>query len=158
MHHRFIWECFNGVIPDEKVIYYIDINKTNNKLVNLQYITQKENCMKSANNWNYSFNKYIRTSNRLIKATCVESVEINNFHSMYSVQRGLCINCGMVKMCCEGINRAGVSKLNGNSFKFEYIDVLPHNYNRKIKIANIIYKYNYFLKTKLFLVKNISIF
>lgn len=41
--HRFIWECHNGVITDNKVINHIDGNKTNNCLNNLELVTQKEN-------------------------------------------------------------------------------------------------------------------
>lgn len=41
--HRFIWECHNGLITGNKVINHIDGNKTNNALINLELITQKEN-------------------------------------------------------------------------------------------------------------------
>lgn len=41
--HRFIWECHNGLILDKKVINHIDGNKTNNKLSNLELVSQKEN-------------------------------------------------------------------------------------------------------------------
>ena len=37
--HRFVWECFNGVIPEGKVIDHINNNKEDNRLCNLQLIT-----------------------------------------------------------------------------------------------------------------------
>ena len=40
--HCFVYESFNGIIADGKVIDYKDNNKTNNKLSNLQLLTQKE--------------------------------------------------------------------------------------------------------------------
>ena len=46
--HRFIWECFNDLIPDGKVIDHINNDKTDNRLCNLQLMTQQENCKKSA--------------------------------------------------------------------------------------------------------------
>jgi hypothetical protein len=63
--------------------------------------------------------------------------EIDYFHSMYSIQRDIGINCGIVKMCCEGLNRVktGKSKINGNSYKFEYIDTLPDDYNKPKRIV-----------------------
>ena len=39
--HRFIWECFNGIIPDGKVIDHV--------------INIKENCKKSAKGRDYTF-------------------------------------------------------------------------------------------------------
>ena len=34
--HRFIWECFNGVIPEGKVIDHVNNDKEDNRLCNLQ--------------------------------------------------------------------------------------------------------------------------
>lgn len=41
--HRFVWECFHGMIPDGKVIDHINNNKEDNRLSNLQLMTQQEN-------------------------------------------------------------------------------------------------------------------
>jgi hypothetical protein len=41
--HRFVWECFNGIIPSDKVVHHIDHNKTNNSIDNLQLVTDIEN-------------------------------------------------------------------------------------------------------------------
>ena len=53
--HRFIWECFNGLIPEGKVIDHINNDKKDNRLCNLQIMTQQQNCKKSAKNRDYSF-------------------------------------------------------------------------------------------------------
>ncbi len=42
-YHRFVWEAFNGEIPDGFVIDHIDNNKTNNALSNLRLLTHEEN-------------------------------------------------------------------------------------------------------------------
>ena len=36
--HRFIWECYNGEIPDGLMIDHIDSNKLNNDIVNLRLV------------------------------------------------------------------------------------------------------------------------
>ena len=40
--HRFVWECFNGIIPEDKVIDHINNIKDDNRLCNLQLMTQQE--------------------------------------------------------------------------------------------------------------------
>ena len=49
------WECFHDIIPDGKVVDHINDNKEDNRLCNLQVVTQQENCKKSAKNRDYSF-------------------------------------------------------------------------------------------------------
>ena len=44
--HRFIWEAFNGSIPDGMTIDHIDSDKANNRLDNLQLLTHAENISK----------------------------------------------------------------------------------------------------------------
>lgn len=42
--HRFVWECFNGVIEDNSlVINHKDGDKRNNSIDNLELVTHKEN-------------------------------------------------------------------------------------------------------------------
>ena len=132
--HRFVWECYNGNILEGKVIDHINNNKEDNRLCNLQLLTQQQNCKKSANNRDYTFVAKNHENIRCIRATNIITKEVSYFNSMYAVQQHLQINAGIVKMVCEGINRckSGVSKKNGNSYKFEYIkkDDLPDNYEK----------------------------
>ena len=95
--HRFILECYNGIIPDKKVINHIDNNKNNNKINNLQCISQKENCNKSIIIRDKSFNKNLRNNKRFIKSICLDDGEIDFFHSFYSVCRDLDVNIRCVK-------------------------------------------------------------
>lgn len=41
--HRFIWECFNGEIPEGLVINHLDENPTNNAINNLSLVSQADN-------------------------------------------------------------------------------------------------------------------
>ena len=53
--HRFVWECFNGVVPEGKVIDHINNNREDNRLCNLQLMTHQENNKKSAKDKDYTF-------------------------------------------------------------------------------------------------------
>ena len=41
--HNFVWECFNGIVPEGKVVVHIDGNKRNNVISNLDLTTPNEN-------------------------------------------------------------------------------------------------------------------
>jgi hypothetical protein len=43
MHHRFIYEAFNGPVSDSMHVDHIDQNKTNNNLSNLRILSPKQN-------------------------------------------------------------------------------------------------------------------
>ena len=139
--HRFVWECFNGVIPEGKVIDHINGNKEDNRLCNLQLFTQQQNCLKAAKNRDYSFVAKNHENRKCVKALNKNTNEVSYFYSMYAVQQHLQINTGIVKMVCEGTNdvKAGKSKKDGHYYGFEYIKQydLPDNYK---KSANIIPK------------------
>lgn len=52
--HRFVWQCFQAPIPEDKVIDHIKDNKENNRLCNLQIVTQWQNCTKAAKKRDYA--------------------------------------------------------------------------------------------------------
>ena len=135
--HRFVFECFNGLIPEGKVIDHINDDRKDNRLCNLQLLTPQENCKKSAKNRDYTFNAENHKNKKCVKATNIETNEPLYFNSMYAVQQHLGINAGIVKMICEGLNRckSGISKKDGKSYKFDYVkkEDLPDNY---LKSAN----------------------
>lgn len=45
--HRIVWVLFNGEIPNGLIIDHIDSDRKNNKINNLQMITQSKNCVKA---------------------------------------------------------------------------------------------------------------
>ena len=132
--HRFIWECFNGVIPEGKVIDHINNNKEDNRLCNLQLITQQQNCKKSAKDRDYSFAAHNHENKKCVKAVNKDTNEVTYYYSMSAVQQHLGINAGIVKMVAEGLNncKSGFSKKDGHSYTFQYIkqDDLPDNYKK----------------------------
>jgi len=53
--HRVIWEMFNGEIPKGKVIDHINNNSSDNRIENLQCITQTQNAQRIRTDKGYQF-------------------------------------------------------------------------------------------------------
>ena len=132
--HRFVYECFNGIIPDGKVIDHVNNIKVDNRLCNLQLMTQQENCKKSAKGRDYTFAAKNHQNKKCVKAIDCETKEVSYYNSMYAVKQYLDINAGIVKMVCEKINdyKTGISKIDNHSYKFEYVNKqdMPDNYKK----------------------------
>ena len=133
--HRFVWECFNGLIPDGQVIDHINNVKTDNRLCNLQMFTHQQNCKKAAKKRDYSFVSKNRENRKCVKATNLKTKNVSYFTSMYAAQEFLGINAGIIKMVCEGLNncKSGKSKKDGCYYVFQFIkpDELPFDCLKK---------------------------
>ena len=138
--HRFVYECFNGIIPDGKVIDHVNNIKDDNRLCNLQLMSQQENCKKSAKRRDYTFVSKNRQNKKCVKATNSDTNEVSYYNSMYAVKQHLGINAGIVKMVCEKINgcKTGISKIDNHSYKFEYVNKqdMPDNYKKSENIRS----------------------
>ena len=138
--HRFVYECFNGLISDGKVIDHINDIKDDNRFINLQLISQKENNKKSAQKRDYKFVSKNHQNKKCVKATNLKTNEVTEYNSLYSVNKQLQINAGIVKMVCEGINncKTGISKKDNCHYKFEYVekDELPADYKKSANIRS----------------------
>ena len=83
---RFVYECFKGNIPNDKVVDHIDNNKNNNKIHNLQLLTNEENIRKSHCKKVKSFN--IETREEKIFESIKEAAKYN-----YISSSSVCLNC-----------------------------------------------------------------
>ena len=132
--HRFVYECFNGIIPDGEVIDHVNNIKDDNRLCNLQLMTQQENCKKSAKRRDYTFAAKNHQNKKCVKATNSDTNEVSYYNSLYAVHQHLGINAGIVKMVCEGINccKTGISKKDNCYYKFEYVkkEDMPDNFKK----------------------------
>ena len=139
--HRFVFECFNGIIPDGKVIDHVNNIKDDNRLCNLQLMTQKENCIKSAKRRDYTFAAKNHQNKKCVKATNIDTNEVSHFNSLYAVNQHLGINAGIVKMVCEGTNHCetGISKKENCYYKFEYVkkEDMPDDYKKSANVRPI---------------------
>ena len=117
-----------------QVIQRIKFIASDNRLCNLQLMTQQQNCKKSAKDRDNKFAAKNHKSRKCVKATNKNTNEVSYFNSMCSIQQHLGINAGIVKMASEGLNncKSGISKKDGCSYTFEYIkqDELPDNYKK----------------------------
>ena len=136
--HRFVWECFFGKIPDGKVIDHRNDDKMDNRLCNLQLMTQQQNCKKSAKKRDYKFVSKNHQNRKYVEATNKDTGEKTYFNSLYSINQHLGINDGIVKMVAEGLNhcKSGRSKIDGHSYTFKYIkkEDLPANFKKSANI------------------------
>ena len=138
--HRFVYECFNGIIPDGKVIDHVNNIKDDNRLCNLQLMSQQENCKKSAERRDYTFAAKNHQNKKCVKAININTNEVSYYNSLYSINQHLGINAGIVKMVCEGINncKTGISKKDNCYYKFEYVNKqdMPDNYKKSANIRS----------------------
>lgn len=136
--HRFVWECFYGIIPEGKVIDHINNEKDDNRLCNLQLLSHQDNCKKSAKKRDYSFVANNCKNRRCVMATNKVTNQVTFFKSMYAIKQHLGINAGIVKMVCENTNKckSGVSKINQERYVFKYIDEknMPENFKKSANI------------------------
>ena len=79
--HRFVYECFNGIIPDGKVIDHVNNIKDDNRLCNIQLITQQENCKKSAKRRDYTFAAKNHQNKKCVKAIDCETKEVSYYNN-----------------------------------------------------------------------------
>ena len=120
--HRFIYECYHGIIPDGMVIDHIYDIRHDNRLCNLQLMTQQQNNKKAVKNHDYSnIAENFRNSKR-VKAINLETNEISYYNSMTAAERSLGVHHGTISYCCRGIKnyKSGTSKKDGCKYAFEY--------------------------------------
>ena len=112
--HRFLYECFHGVITDKRVVDHINNIKNDNRLDNLQLITQSENTKKD-----YKGRKSL--SPIKIKAINTETDEWFDFESISKAGKDLMIDTGSICRILNGTNKTSLSKKYKQRFRFEKI-------------------------------------
>ena len=118
--NRFIFECFNGIIPEGLVIDHINNKKDDNRLENLKLITQQQNCKKAAVNRDFSF--ITNRNGRKVKAINLETNEVSYYKSQYATAKHHNIAISSVALCCKGVYgyKTCKSKKDGRKYTFEY--------------------------------------
>jgi len=112
--HRFIYECFHGVITDKRVVDHIKNTKTDNRLDNLQLITLSENLKKD----------HIGGKNLppiKIRAINTETRESFEYESITKTAKDLIINLGNISSILNGTSKTALSKKYNQRFRFEKI-------------------------------------
>ena len=121
--HRFVWECFNGLIPKGLQIDHKDNRKTNNKIKTLQLLTPKENQNKS--------------NNKSIISKNIGTKEKQIFDSLTKAAIELKISISIISKICNkrGYFKNAKSKNDGELYTFKF-KTSQENTNDLVKILN----------------------
>ena len=108
--HRFVYEVFRGPIPHGFEVDHIFPVKTDNRLKNLQLLTQKQNVEKS--------------KNKAIISTCISTGKERRFMSIKKASDELNIHAGNISsICCKRKScKTAKSKKDNNKYTFRYLD------------------------------------
>ena len=122
--HRFVFECFYGLIQKNKQINHINFIRTDNRIKNLEIVSPSENIRKSLVNKKFTFLKDIRKNPKSVLATNLITKKETKFESLYSAGKMLGINPGQVKMISDGKKyyKTSTSKINGQKYTFRYLN------------------------------------
>ena len=107
--HRFVYETFNGPIPDGMTVDHIDNNKSKNGVTNLQQLTNVENGIKRDHTYGYGNRRiyWVRDNDMNIRFPCTAEVgsKIYNLPIRYFKGLAYCKDTSNKKLLKEnGIN------------------------------------------------------
>ena len=114
--HRFVYECYHGIIPDSLVIDHINDERIDNRLCNLQLLTTKENCIKAGKN------RITRSPPREVVAINLTTGDRHYFSSMSCAGKELGFVPKLIQEICENRRRSTRSKFDDYWYRFEYLD------------------------------------
>ena len=109
LHHRFVYEVFNGKIPPHLEIDHINNVKTDNRKINLQLLTHQKNIEKSKNKPIISIN--ITTGEKRFDSIKKAGLELDiSKHTISNI-------------CCKRKSyKTATSKNDGKKYTFRYLD------------------------------------
>ena len=130
--HRFVYECYHGVIQNGLHVDHINENIEDNRLPNLQLLTPSQNVKKSLKNKDFSYLKDSPRRRKCVKAADKETGDVSYYYSMYACEKHLGVSVAMILKICQKLpyHKFSKSKKDGKWYKFEFIDEddLPLNY------------------------------
>ena len=114
-NHRIVYECYFGLIKDGLVIDHIDSCTLNNKLENLQAVSQSQNTKKGRTGTCNSVGK------RIVESFNTVTNEKKIFQSMNAAGKHFGICMPSVRRVAENITKSAISKETGHKIQFIYI-------------------------------------
>ena len=100
--HRLVWETFNGPIPKGIQVNHINEIKSDNRLLNLNLMSCKENCNWGTRNKRLS-DKWINTKkqSKEVSQYTLTNELIKIWPSQGEIQRQLGYTQGKISLCCN---------------------------------------------------------
>ena len=89
----------------------------NNKIDNLEWVTQSENQKHAVKSGLHSYKEAIEKTSKKIIATNIKTGEIKYFKSLSEAGRKLNINTSNICACCKG----RIKIIGGFNFRYEYV-------------------------------------
>lgn len=108
--HRLIARSFIPVPEDAEEVNHINGDKTDNRAINLEWVTHAQNLI-------HAYETGLRNNNvapRAVIATNIETGEQMTFESIYKAARFLNVSQGNICLCCKNI------RPHANGFYWEY--------------------------------------
>ncbi len=114
--HRVVWEAFNGLIPDNLTINHKNEIKTDNRLSNLELLSNKDNHNYGTRNERV---RIILTNGKCSKPVIQYLNEkiINEYPSAREAMRQTNINSGSITSCCN--HKYGYKTAGGYKWEFK---------------------------------------
>ena len=78
--HRFVYECFHGIIPDQMQIDHINHVKTDNRIENLRLVNRSENCRNRAKHNTFQYEYVEELPPETIKIEKYRDMDIDNLY------------------------------------------------------------------------------
>jgi hypothetical protein len=116
--HRFVYEVFIGSIPNGLVINHINNIQTDNRLENLELVTQQENVRKGKNSNGINFRCPIKP----VISKNLETDEEIKFKSITAAAKYYKINSRAVKFVADGATKSAFSSEYDARICFRYDD------------------------------------
>lgn len=108
--HNLVIETFRG--KQNLSVDHIDCNKQNNKIDNLEYVTQQENCIRA---WKNGLCKIVPYNEKPVIQYDLDGNLINVFKSVSEASRKTNIAKQHISLCCNNLR----AKTHGFIFKFD---------------------------------------
>ena len=102
MVHRLVWEAFNGSIPEGLQVNHINEVKSDNRLLNLNLMTSKENVNYGTRNERSAKKKINGKKSKPVLQFDLQDNFIKEFPSLMQVYRELGFNQRHICECCKG--------------------------------------------------------